>query len=36
MSGATAWIPLGPALLFCPADRQERYEELLEATLALA
>ena len=25
MSGAPAWIPPGPALLFCPADRPERY-----------
>ncbi len=25
MTGAPAWIPPGPALLFCPADRPERY-----------
>lgn len=25
MTGASAWIPPGPALLFCPADRPERY-----------
>lgn len=25
MSGAPAWVPPGPAMLFCPADRPERY-----------
>lgn len=30
MSGATAWIPQGPALLFCPADRPERYGKAAE------
>src|SRR5699024_8484191 len=25
MTPAPAWIPPGPALLFCPADRPERY-----------
>lgn len=25
MSGTPAWIPPGPAILFCPADRPERY-----------
>ena len=27
MTGAPAWTPPGPALLFCPADRPERYEK---------
>ncbi|NLD86407.1 MAG: CoA ester lyase, partial [Actinomycetales bacterium] len=30
MSGAPAWIPPGPALLFCPADRPERYGKAAE------
>ncbi|WP_295649883.1 CoA ester lyase [uncultured Dietzia sp.] len=30
MSGAPAWIPPGPALLFCPADRPERYAKAAE------
>ncbi|MBB1053663.1 CoA ester lyase, partial [Dietzia sp. B44] len=25
-----AWIPPGPALLFCPADRPERYGKAAE------
>ena len=27
MTGAPAWTPPGPALLFCPADRPERYDK---------
>ena len=30
MSGAPAWIPPGPARLFCPADRPERYAKAAE------
>lgn len=27
MTGAPAWTPPGPAMLFCPADRPERYDK---------
>ena len=27
---ANAWLPSGPAMLFCPADRPERYQKALE------
>ncbi|KAF0969716.1 MULTISPECIES: HpcH/HpaI aldolase/citrate lyase family protein [Gordonia] len=27
---ANAWLPAGPALLFCPADRPERYQKALD------
>lgn len=27
---ANAWLPSGPAMLFCPADRPDRYEKALE------
>lgn len=30
MTGTPAWIPPGPALLFCPADRPERYGKAAE------
>lgn len=29
-TGVNAWLPPGPALLFCPADRPERYAKALE------
>lgn len=29
-TGLNAWLPPGPALLFCPADRPERYAKALE------
>ncbi|GAB18173.1 putative citrate lyase beta subunit [Gordonia effusa NBRC 100432] len=29
-TGANAWLPPGPALLFCPADRPDRYNKALE------
>ncbi len=27
---ANAWTPPGPAMLFCPADRPERYQKALD------
>lgn len=29
-TGVNAWLPPGPALLFCPADRPERYAKAME------
>jgi len=35
MPGTPAWRPPGPALLFCPADRPERYSKALDRSDAV-